>query len=147
MIYIKQFLYAFLSTIGFSVLFNIPKETLLKSGIGGATGWIVFVFANNFLDTPILGAFFGAFTVGIIGELLATKFRKPATVFIVPGIVPLVPGAGMYYTMLSIIEKDFYNAASAGSEAIFIAIAISTGIIISSSISRVYKNKKRKTAL
>ncbi len=58
--------------------------------------------------------------VGTLGELFARYFKKPATVYIIPGIVPLVPGAGMYYTMLALVEKDFLLAANNGTETFFL---------------------------
>ncbi|MTI70971.1 MAG: threonine/serine exporter [Firmicutes bacterium] len=142
MYFIKQFIYAFISTIGFSIIFNIPRDSIIKSGIGGALGWIVNILINQQLGSSSAGAFLGAITVGLIGEFFARLFKKPATVFIIPGIIPLVPGAGMYYTMRAIIEKNFITAAEIGSETFFIAASIATGVIISSSISKIFKLKK-----
>ncbi len=147
MFLVKNFVYALLSTIGFSILFNIPKDSVVKSGFAGAMGWIVYIVTKSMFSSPIAGAFFGAITVGITGELLAKYFKKPATIFIIPGVVPLVPGAGMYYTMLSVIEKDFVNAANIGTETIFVAAAIACGIIISSSTSRIIKRQKERKLL
>lgn len=62
--------------------------------------------------------------------------KKPATVFITPGIVSLVPGAGMYYTMLYLVQKDYSQATIAGSETFFMAAAIAIGIIVSTIFSR-----------
>ncbi len=75
---------------------------------------------------------------------MARYYKKPATVYIIPGIVPLVPGAGMYYTMLALVSKDFYTAINKGTETFFIAAAISLGIIISTSLSRSIKRMKHK---
>ena len=104
---IKQFLFSFISTIGFSVLFNIPKGLIAKTGFVGGIGWIIFYITRQYLNNEIISTFFAALTVGIFGELFARYFKKPATVFIIPGIIPLVPGAGMYYTMLTLSQKIF----------------------------------------
>ncbi|KGG81498.1 threonine/serine exporter family protein [Caloranaerobacter azorensis] len=143
MIYIKEFIYAFLSTLGFSIIFNIPKDSIVKSGITGALGWIIYIFVNNNYYSKVAGAFLGAIVVGMIGEIMARLFKKPATVYIIPGIVPLVPGAGMYYTMLSIIEKNFIEAANFGTETLFIAAAISSGVIISTTLNKTIFNFKK----
>jgi uncharacterized membrane protein YjjB (DUF3815 family) len=141
---LKQFLFSFLSTIGFAVLFGIPKNSIFKSGIAGALGWVTFYIISINFNSHISGTFFAAIAVGILGELLARYYKKPATVYIIPGIVPLVPGAGMYYTMLALVRKDFYVAISKGTETFFIAAAISLGIIISTSLSRSIKRVKHK---
>lgn len=144
MIYLKEFIYAFLSTLGFSIIFNIPKDSIVKSSLTGALGWVIYLLVNINYSSKVAGTFFGAITVGMVGELMARLFKKPATVFIIPGIVPLVPGAGMYYTMLSIIEKNFIDAANFGSETLFIAASISSGIIISTTLNRTIFNLKNK---
>lgn len=140
---IQQFLFSFLSTIGFAVLFGIPKDSIIKSGIAGAWGWVVFYITSTYLNN-IAGALFAATTVGILGELLARYYKKPATIYTIPGIIPLVPGAGMYYTMLALIDSDYILAANKGTETFFIAAAISMGIIISTFLSRSIKRVKYK---
>ncbi|WIV10773.1 threonine/serine exporter family protein [Proteiniborus sp. MB09-C3] len=144
MFYIKQFVYAFLSTAGFGVFFNIPKDSIIKSSLGGAMSWVVYIISVRLFSSSIGGTLLAAITVGFLGEFMAKHFKKPATIFIIPGIVPLVPGAGMYYTMLEVINKDFISAAELGTEAIFIALAIAIGIIVSSSFSRALLNQKTK---
>ena len=93
-----------------------PKNSIFKSGIAGALGWVTFYIISINFNSHISGTFFAAIAVGILGELLARYYKKPATVYIIPGIVPLVPGAGMYYTMLALVRKDFYVAISKGTE-------------------------------
>ncbi len=141
---IKQFILSFLSTIGFAILFSIPRDSIIKSGLVGASGWVTLYISSIYFESNIAGTFFAAIIVGILGELLARHYKKPATVYSIPGIVPLVPGAGMYYTMLALVEKDFHNAANKGTETFFIAAAISIGIIISTSLSRSIKRVKHK---
>ncbi|MCF6465806.1 threonine/serine exporter family protein [Clostridium sp. Cult2] len=141
---IKHFIYAFLCSVGFAVFFSIPKDSIFRSGCVGAIGQIAFYITSNIFNSDVTGTFFGAITVGMFGELFARHYKKPATVFLVPGIVPLVPGAGMYYTMLALVEKDFISAANKGIETFFIAAAISIGLIISTSLSRSIKRVKSK---
>lgn len=132
---IKQFILSFISTVGFSILFSAPKETLSYAGFTGASGWSVYYLSSKLFKSSIAGSFFAALTVGLLGEFFARLNKKPATLYITPGILPLVPGAGMYYTMLALVEKDFLLAADKGAETFFIAAAIAIGIIISSIFS------------
>ncbi|WP_130806792.1 threonine/serine exporter family protein [Senegalia massiliensis] len=144
MLYFKHFIFAFISTVGFSIIFNISRDSIVKSGINGAVGWIIYIIFVEHLNSPVMGSFFGALSVGILGEFFARRFKKPATVFIIPGIVPLVPGSGMYYTMLAVTEKRFIDAAEIGSETIFIAAAIASAIIISISTAKIIRESRTK---
>lgn len=135
-LFLQQCIYSFLSTLGFSILFNSPKDCLIKASLCGMLGWSFSTYFTGVLDTPIGGSFLGALTVGIVGELFAKRFKKPATVFIIPGIIPLVPGAGMYYTMLSFIRNQFNEAIRLGSTTIFTAFSIAIAVIVASSITK-----------
>ena len=141
---LKQFLFSYLFTIGISVLFGIPKNSIIKSGFIGASGWVVFYITSLYLESNITGTFFASIVVGILGELFARHYKKPATIYIIPGIVPLVPGAGMYYTMLALTRKDFLLAANKGIETFFIAAASSIGVIMSTFLSQSIKRVKFK---
>lgn len=132
-------LYALFCTIGFAVLFNIPRKAIVYSGIAGAIGWAVYLYFESTVASPIFASFAGAFMVGIMGEVFARFKKKPATIFVVPGIIPLVPGYSLYYAMLQILEKDYKEAMSVGFEAILVAIAIASAVITSTSIGRMIK--------
>lgn len=137
---IYQFLLSSGATIGFSIYFNAPLSSIIPTGILGGLSWSLYYVFFSYLDQKIIGAFLAAFLVGTLGELLAIIYKKPATVFITPGIVPLVPGAGMYYTMLFLVEENFDMAISRGVETFFIAASISIGIITSTIFSRSIKS-------
>lgn len=141
---IKQFILAFISTVGFSILFSAPKETLPYAGFVGASGWSIYYISSNIFNSNIAGTFFAALTVGLLGEVFARLYKKPATLYITPGILPLVPGAGMYYTMFALVEKDFLLAADKGVETFFVAAAIAIGIIISSIFSKSITRVRQK---
>ena len=144
MFYIKQFVYSLLSTAGFAVFFNIPRDSVVKSSFCGAIGWLVYIISNELISSSIAGALLAAISVGLLGEFLAKRYKKPSTIFTIPGIIPLVPGAGMYYTALAVIDKNFISAAELGTESIFIAVAIAIGVIVSSSFSRALVRIKLK---
>lgn len=138
-----EFIYAFLSTFGFSVLFNIPRKVIVYTSTTGALGWCVYSLVEKQYDSKISSAFLGAFVVALIGEYLARRLKKPATVFVIPGIIPLVPGYGLYYAMLKIIENDFEKAIQVGFETGLVAIGIASAIIIATSLIRLIGDVKK----
>lgn len=147
MAYIYQFSISFIATIGFGIFFGAPFNSIIPTGFSGAISWIIYYFFANNLGGPIAATFIASFCVGIFGEALAIRYKKPATVFITPGIVSLVPGAGMYYTMQYLVEKDFLNAANYGTQTFFVAAAIAIGIVTATVFSRSIKNFKKSNKL
>ncbi len=137
-----EFVFAAICTLGFGILFNIPRRQLVYASVTGAVGWIIYSRLLGKFDSPVMAAFAGALAVGMISEVLARKRKMPATVFIIPGLIPLVPGYGLYYSILKIIEADYSAATEIGAETILVAIAISSAIIVTTSIARKFKMKK-----
>ncbi len=140
-------IYAFICTLGFCILFNTPKHSIIQAGIAGAIGWVVYVQAQDFLDSVVFAAFVGAVVVGILGEIFARIYKRPETLFIVPGIIPLVPGYGIYFAMLKAVENDYAAAMKSGVETILVAIAIASAVISTTSLGRVLKRWLRSRSV
>ncbi|WP_053957032.1 threonine/serine exporter family protein [Inediibacterium massiliense] len=138
-----QFIFSFLATIGFAILFNIPQKSIIKASFVGGCGWIAFVYWRENFGSLIAASFVGASVVAIISEIFARKFKETVTVFVIPGIIPLVPGAGMYYAMLAAMEKDFSKFSVVGSETMFMAGGIAAAILLVSSITRMFFEFKK----
>lgn len=139
---LNHFLLAFIATIGFSILFNVPKKSLFYAGITGGLGWSVYIYSKDITLSSTFSNFFAACVVGIIGEIFARVDKKPVTFFIIPGIVPLVPGFGMYSTMITLINNDYAKAAQIGIETLSTSGAIVIGIVLISSIAKILKSQK-----
>lgn len=134
-----QGIYSFLCVAGFSIMFNLPRKLIAIASTNGMFGWLVYVFFQNMGTNFIIPAFVGSICVGIIGEVLAIRYRRPATLFIIPGIIPFVPGYGIYNTMYHIVDQNFNMALTYGAESIFIAISIACGIVLATSTIRLVR--------
>lgn len=127
---------------GFAFLFNAPLKTLPKAGLGGSVGWLVFLASEAFIGSVVISSFLGTMTIALLGEVFSVVDRKPITVFIVPGIVPFVPGFGIYNTMLAVVEQDYPLALYHGSNTFFIGLAIAFALTIMLSINTYRRRKK-----
>lgn len=142
--YITNFIYAYLSVIGFAVLFNAPKDSFLKSGFAGGLGWVIYIFTNKLTGSILVSSFVASVVIAIIGEVFAIMYKSPITVYIIPGITPLVPGFGLYNTMRSIVEKRFDLAANYGTEALLISVSIAGALVIVLSIVSYRRQRQRE---
>ncbi|WP_434798388.1 threonine/serine exporter family protein [Terrisporobacter vanillatitrophus] len=129
-----HFIYSFIATVGFSIFLNAPKSTLISSGFVGGLGWSIFYYLAKLSENDIFANFIAALLVSYISEILARKLKQPAIVFIIPGIIPLVPGLGMYNTMLYLVQHDYNNAIAKGADVLFVGGAISLGILVVTSL-------------
>ncbi len=127
---------SFVGTIGFAIMYNVPKKYYIGCGVTGMAGWIVYLLVSGMNYVSAVGSFFGAFIVVLISRMLSVKMRCPITIFLISGILPLVPGAGIYNTVYYIVTNQLTQAALKGIESLKIAFAIVMGIVIVVSIPR-----------
>jgi uncharacterized membrane protein YjjB (DUF3815 family) len=83
----------------------------------------------------------GAFT--IYGEILARKLKTPVTLFIVCALIILVPGGGMYRTMLAVIQGNLDNATQIGLSSLASAGSLALGTIFVSSLTKALNTIKK----
>lgn len=125
----------FIGTTAFAVLYNVPKRFYLSCGITGTLGWLMFVMTKDFSSVEV-ASFLGALVVVLISRILTVYMKCPITIFLVSGIFPLVPGAGIYYTVYYLVTDQLSQAALKGIESVKIAFAIVLGIAFIVSIPR-----------
>ena len=65
-----------------------------------------------------------------LSRAAAVRQKCPATIFLISGIFPLVPGAGIYWTVYYLITEQLRLAVYTGYEAVKVAIAIVLGIVV-----------------
>lgn len=126
---------SFFGTIAFAILFNVPRRFYLSCGVIGTLGWVVYCIALPHSSVP-LASFCGSFTVVLISRILTVPMKCPITMFLVPGIFPLIPGASVYYMAYDLVINDTEKAGESGFMALKIAFAIVFGIITVVSIPR-----------
>lgn len=135
MVIIKEFFLAGISTLLFGVYFNSPKVSLIETAFIGGISWLITYQLNILTENIISSTFFGCVMVGILSEIFSTIKKRPATVYLIPSIIPFVPGAKIYEALLFFMAKNYLISIEKMIEAIGIAVAISFGLIFASFFS------------
>ncbi len=138
---------AFFATFGFGIMFNIRGDKLFAAAFGGALGYFIYdlCLSAGFSDPISLFIASAGFTV--YAEALARKLKTPVTLFIVCALIILVPGGGMYRTMLAIIQGNLDSAVQIGLSSLASAGSLALGTIFVSSLWRALLSFKRKVHL
>jgi uncharacterized membrane protein YjjB (DUF3815 family) len=136
------------AAVGFGVLFNVLPRSLFAIWIGGAIAGLV-KFAILFLSmrSPVVqGSFFAALAVSFFCIPIAHWRREPVITFVIPAVIPLVPGVFAYRSMLGFIKlagnigSDYSGILSetvhSGVITLFIIMAIAIGVAIPISVMR-----------
>ncbi len=133
-------LYAFLACIGFCFVFQVRKPLfILMCSLNSALSWAVFLLTDG-LD-EVSRYLLATIAVAAAAEIMARLLKAPATIFLVIGIIPLVPGGGLYYTMEALINGDVTLFLRKGLETTAYAGAIAVGVSMVSSLARMLSRR------
>jgi uncharacterized membrane protein YjjP (DUF1212 family) len=128
-------LFGFCSTFAFGILFNAPKKLLVPISAIGATGMFILDYMTVEYNS-IAACFFGTCTIAILSEFASRAGKDATTIFIIPGIIPFVPGALLYETMGQMLTSDFSAAVSTGTQALIIAGCIAVALVFIATFAR-----------
>lgn len=140
---IYEVVLATLASMGFAVIFNIRKEHLFIGSISGGVAWFFYSLFNMGGFNSTFAIFMGSALMSLYSELMARRHKTPATAFIVCGMIPLVPGGGMYYTVYEYVNHNYDRAMAQGVTTVTSAVTIAIGIVFIYSIFRMNALKKR----
>lgn len=131
-----QCIFAFCAIMAFSLIIETPKKCLMANGTLGAAGWAVYLLVLPY-SSIIKATFLSALVVAVLSHVLARVIKVPVITLLIPAILTIVPGAGMYQTVYNImkssVDSAMYSlfstlgAAGAIAFAIFIVDAVVAG--------------------
>lgn len=140
------------AALGFAILFNAPKRSLLHIFGIAALGGLFKTWLLAWDVHIILASLGGAVLVGYVSILAAHDRHAPPMVFAIPAVIPMVPGVFAYRMMLGVIELStiphqeyelvLAETISNGLKASFILLSLALGVAIPYLISRKDSIKK-----
>jgi len=142
---LMQFILALLATGGFCVIFRVPIRHISVCALIGAFGWLTEEIAVFYYSSPAIGCFLGACTVGLLSTIASRLFKDASTIFVIPGILCLVPGLKIFNTMYTLLKEDVPGAAQIGTETLMMAGSIAVGLLTVGAVLRVFFSLAKKT--
>lgn len=132
-----QFIAAMLGVLAFAVLFHAPSRFYIPCGLCGALSWMVYLVVVQEFDAGVgVASLAASLVLAIVSAILAVQMKAPATIFLVTGIFPLVPGSNIYYAAYHMIQGELSTCAEKGVETLLIAGGIAVGLMIGSAFAQ-----------
>ncbi len=129
--FVVQLVAAFLGTVAFAALFGVPRKFYLDAGFCGTMGWALYLVLSRYTAmTPAEVLFCATALVTLVALLQSIGRKCPITVFLISGIFPLVPGAGIFWTSYNIVSEHLTDAFQTGFAALKATVAIAFGILV-----------------
>lgn len=143
--WIIQCIAAFAGCVGFSFIFNIHGPGILLCALGGAVSWAVYCLSAHYGCSSTMCYFLSALTAAAYSEAMARIRKYPAISYLVVSIFPLIPGSGIYYTTNCLLVGDMSGFTTMGKQTIAIAGVIAVGILMISTLVRLWNEWKKHT--
>lgn len=129
--YIYQLVLAFIGSLGFSIIFRIRIERLMVASFGGIICWLIYFLCRDFCNMGIfVSSFLSTVGAAIYAECIAHYQHFPSIIMYIPGLVPLIPGSGLYYTMSHAVHGQWQDMLSTCYATMQCALGIAMGISI-----------------
>lgn len=144
---IVQVITSFIASASFGILFNAPKQSLIKCGFVGMVGWVIYTSLVELEVDLVMATFVSSFFIALISQFFAKRYRTPIIIFSVAGIIPLVPGGLAYDAMRNFVINNYDVAIQLAAKAFMISGAIAIGIVFSEVINQLVRKKTTNPTL
>jgi uncharacterized membrane protein YjjB (DUF3815 family) len=137
-----QFAFGFCGTVGFGILFSVPRRALFLSGLVGALGTLLRSMCQQLGASTELADFAAAFTVGLVGYGAAFVIESPRMVYTVPGVITMVPGILAYQIIVYFSTARFNDGLTAGVQVFLLTGSLAAGLVTARTITEALKRPK-----
>ena len=139
-----EVLAATVGSAAFALLFSVPSRHYLVCALLGGASWLIYALAQLLGAPAGIGVLAGAFAVALLSRFLAVWRACPSTVLMIPGLFPLIPGAGVYWTIHHLVTNDLSLARQTGFTALKMAVAIVFGVVLAFELPQKLFTPKKK---
>ena len=137
---------AFFGSVAPALAINIEKRLLIWAGLGGTLGFLVALLIDPSTSSfSISQIFAGTIVIGIYSEVTAKYLKVPTTVFVIPGIFPLVPGIAAYRTIQAFVDNKVADAALMAIDTVSKTFSIAFGIMLVTALFRFVRKSRKKS--
>ena len=131
-----------LASAAFGLLFNVPYSQLILIALVGLSGGIMYG-TLLMVSSTYLALFVASSVITLLSDIMAHRFRIPTITFLICALIPLVPGGGLYYTMLEVLNGTINGALIKGVDTIVQAICIVFGVVLISGVMGMVRSIKK----
>ncbi|MBO4849122.1 MAG: threonine/serine exporter family protein [Clostridia bacterium] len=143
-----QCLAGMIGTLGFGLMFNMHGRGIPLALLGSVVSWCVCSVSMRLGLSEPVSYLIAAACSSFYAEVMARIRKFPATSYLLCALVPLIPGAGIYYTTDFLRRGMLQAAYNKGLATAAIAGAVAVGVLLVSTVFRmwgVWKKSRKKT--
>jgi len=123
---------AVLGSVGFSIIFYMKPRRLPFAALGGLLTCAVYLLFKEWVGGELISNLVAALVGAVFSEVTARLTKAPVPVYLVPCIVPLVPGGALYEAMSHFVSGEYAAGGAYALITLQVAVGIAGGIITAS---------------
>jgi uncharacterized membrane protein YjjP (DUF1212 family) len=116
------------------IAFTLTLRARYRDALVMCSATILALGANE-LGRELVGAgaavFAAALVVGVVGALVGSQLRRSSLVFVVPGVLMLVPGSAGFNSALQLLTNQTVSGVTAAFDTFVTAMSIAYGLMVS----------------
>lgn len=140
---ITNVIFSFFISAGTSVLNNIERKYIILCGLCGGLTAFLYYLAGNFVN-PVVSSLISCFLLATFCQFLSYKTKRPDATFIIPGIMPVVPGSLLFRAFDALVESNYMKAVDYGTQAILVGVSIALALVFNETMTSIILNVKNK---
>ena len=129
---------------GFCLLFNVRRERMIHIMAGAMITWAIYLASDALGQSVFVCSLLSAVFATIFSEILAMWLKAPVTAFLMPVLIPLVPGGGLYNTVYHLITGDNVLMRGYANDTIMTCFGLVLGIAGVQFVIQYWKGRKIK---
>ena len=118
----------------FALYVHMRPKLLPAAAFGSVLGWGVYLLTGQVTQSAFLQSFAASAVTAVWSEILARVKKTPAQQYLIVGLIPLVPGATLYYAMSAVVQQDWAQAQFHGYRVTAFVLGIAAGVSLTLSL-------------
>ena len=124
------------ASMGFALVFKAAVLQSVYAGVGGAINCACYVLVLDIWGNDFAAVMAGAAVVASYAFLMSRVHRAPATIFLTTSIMPVIPGATLFYMMHGFVQADYGLASQQTIQLAKTCLAIAFGFLLVEIVTR-----------
>ena len=140
---VLQCVFSVLACYGFVIIFNIHGIGNLLCALGGGITWAAYCITLSCGGHELLGYFIATVVAAVFAEIMARVRKYPAISYLISSLLPLIPGAAIYYAAQEAFQGNSVGFVSHSTRALAIAGVMAVGILLVVSLTKAWTGRKQ----
>jgi uncharacterized membrane protein YjjB (DUF3815 family) len=125
-----------------SIALSASKDDLPINALLGSICFATYLYVIEITNNSLLATFLASFLISFLSIYLTRKRGKPLQIYLIAGIIPLLPGLNIFKMVFGFVNQDNTAILENANLTIQILAIIVISIVFASSITKLLKRLK-----